>query len=263
MDATPLIVDRRTPLEALRSILAGEDQRYLRDGFIVSDNGTYVGLATGEALVRAVTELRIEAARYANPLTFLPGNIPISQHLERLLAAGLPFVACYADMNNFKPFNDQYGYWRGDEVICLAAELLQRQCDPLVDFIGHVGGDDFFLVLQSDDWRDRCLAAVSQFNQSVQGFFSKEEIAEQGFWGDDRKGVRCFFPLTSIAIGAVIVGAGVDLHADDIASAAALTKRQAKARNLGLHALPIEAALGPDSMPGRAAQPAPGIEQRA
>jgi diguanylate cyclase (GGDEF)-like protein len=228
MNETPLVVERRTPVESLATVLTGDDQRYLSDGFIVVDNGRYVGLATGEDLVRAVTELRVEAARYANPLTFLPGNIPISQHLDRLLAASVPFVACYADLDNFKPFNDQYGYWRGDEVIRLAAAVIQANADPTLDFVGHVGGDDFLVVFQSADWELRASRIIDDFNARMRPFFARKEIAEQGFWGEDRKGVRTFFPLTSMAIGAVVVVPGSLDHHEDVASAAAAAKRKAK-----------------------------------
>ena len=71
------------------------------------------------ALVRRVTELRIDAARYANPLTQLPGNIPITEHVRRLVETGQGFVACYCDLNHFKPYNDQYGYFLGDRMIQL------------------------------------------------------------------------------------------------------------------------------------------------
>lgn len=235
MNATPLVVERRTPLESLASVLTGEDQRYLSDGFVVVDNGAYVGLGTGEDLVRAVTELRVEAARYANPLTFLPGNIPISQHLDRLLAAGIEFVTCYADLDNFKPFNDQYGYWRGDEVIRLAAAVIQSHADPTCDFVGHVGGDDFLIVYQSEDWEARVQGIIDEFNARVRSFFDPPEVAQCGFWGEDRKGVRTFFPLTSMAIGVLVVAPGAFDHHEDVASAAAGAKRRAKASISRVH----------------------------
>ncbi|MFM2051854.1 MAG: hypothetical protein RL682_2345 [Pseudomonadota bacterium] len=77
----PRVVEREHSIDELVGILTSQDQRYLLDGFIVTDNGRYVGLGTGDQLVRSVTETRIEAARHANPLTFLPGNIPISLHM--------------------------------------------------------------------------------------------------------------------------------------------------------------------------------------
>lgn len=228
MQKDPLVVDRRTPLESLQSILTGADQRYLLDGFIVTDNNHYVGLGTGESLVRAVTELRIEAARYANPLTALPGNIPITLHLNRLISGRKPFVVCYADLNNFKPFNDQYGYWRGDLVIRLIANTLTKHADPQADFVGHVGGDDFVVVFQGDDWRERCLQIISEFNSGVREHFSRADNEQSGFWGEDRKGQRCFFPMTSLSIGAVIARPGEFSTSEEVASAAAAAKRKAK-----------------------------------
>lgn len=228
MQDDPLKVDRRTPLESLQSILTGADQRYLLDGFIVTDNGRYIGLGTGESLVRAVSEIRIEAARYANPLTALPGNIPITVHLNRLLSGNKPFIVCYADLNHFKPFNDQYGYWRGDEVIRLVASLLVKHADPQVDFVGHVGGDDFIVVFQSDCWRERCAQIISEFNHQVHQHFSKADIALNGFWGEDRKGARCFFELVTLSIGAVVAPPGAFHSSEEVASAAAAVKRKAK-----------------------------------
>jgi EAL domain-containing protein (putative c-di-GMP-specific phosphodiesterase class I) len=249
MNDAPTIVDRRMPLESMTRILAGEDQRYLVDGFVIADNGRYAGLGTGEALVRAVSELRIEAARYANPLTFLPGNIPISQHIDRLLAAKAAFVACYADLNNFKPFNDQYGYWRGDEMIRLCATLLQAHADPSVDFVGHVGGDDFLVVFQSDDWRVRCTRLIAEFNRRARDFFSAVEAAAGFFEGEDRRGQRCSFPLTTLSVGAVVVEPDSYEDHEAVASAAALAKRHAKSNGLSFHELcaPTVFPLGPRS----------------
>ena len=101
----PCLIERNHRIDELVGILTADDQRYLADGFIVTENGRYLGLGTADQLVRSVTETRIEAARHANPLTFLRGNVPISQHLDRLLKSGADFVACYADLNDLKPFN--------------------------------------------------------------------------------------------------------------------------------------------------------------
>jgi len=138
-NTAPRVVEQDCDVEQLMGILTSQDQRYLSDGYIVTDNGRYLGLGTGDQLVRAVTETRIEAARHANPLTFLPSKIPISLHIQRLLESGTEFVACYADLNNFKPFNDHYGYWRGDQMIRLVARLATAHCDARSDFMGACG----------------------------------------------------------------------------------------------------------------------------
>ncbi|MEW6099769.1 MAG: phosphodiesterase [Pseudomonadota bacterium] len=232
---TPLLVDMHTGVEELTAILTSEDQRYLADGFIITENGRYRGLGTGEQLVRAVTELRIEAARHANPLTFLPGNIPISDHIGRLLASGCDFVACYGDLNHFKPFNDHYGYWRGDEMIRLAARAFVTHCDPRRDFVGHVGGDDFVVLFQSEDWMDRCQHIIESFNERALALFDPQALAAGGIEAEDRHGVLRFFPCTTLSIGALRVRPGIFTDPDAVASAAASAKRIAKARACGLH----------------------------
>ncbi|KWB45229.1 diguanylate cyclase [Burkholderia ubonensis] len=241
----PLMIENATTVEQLALLLANNDQRYLADGFVITEHGRYVGLGTGESLVRAVTEMRIEAARYANPLTFLPGNIPISAHIDRLLARDAGFHACYVDLNQFKPFNDQYGYWQGDEVLKYAATVLAGICDPQRDFLGHVGGDDFLVLFQSDDWHARAAAAIGRFNDSAQRFYTLVDQRAGGLHGEDRHGNPAFFGFVTMAIGAVGVPAGAHramrYGSDEIASVAALAKRRAKQQPDGLAVVDLDA----------------------
>jgi diguanylate cyclase (GGDEF)-like protein len=237
MHEGPLLCDVRQSLESMADILRGQDQRYLSDGFVITRDGFYLGLGTGESLVRRVTELRIEAARYANPLTFLPGNIPVTEHVARLLRAELPFTVAYVDLNHFKPFNDQYGYFRGDEMIRLLAGILTTQVNPRCDFVGHIGGDDFLLVFQSEDWEERCRHMVALFNQRARTLFADEDIARQGIVGEDRHGNTQFFPLTTVAIGAVRVMPPFPGRPETLATLAARAKRHAKRAQVGFYLL--------------------------
>ncbi|THF62737.1 EAL domain-containing protein [Pseudothauera rhizosphaerae] len=238
MNATPLRVEASAPMDSLISVLTGDDQRYLYEGFIITEDGRYAGLATGESLVRAVTERRIEAARHANPLTFLPGNIPITEHIRRLLDAEAEFAACYFDLNNFKPYNDLYGYWRGDEMIKLAAQVIAAHADLSQDFVGHVGGDDFVVLFQSEDWRLRCERAVYEFNRRARDLFDAGELARDGFESEDRRGFKVLFPLTTVAAGVVHVTAGQFHSPEEVASAAAAAKKVAKQAGSGIHVVP-------------------------
>ncbi|TXT37659.1 MAG: diguanylate cyclase/phosphodiesterase [Comamonadaceae bacterium] len=230
----PRLIERNHNVDDLVGILTSDDQRYLSDGFIVTDNGRYAGLGTGEQLVRSVTETRIEAARHANPLTFLPGNIPISEHIERLLNSGANFVACYADLNNFKPFNDQYGYWRGDEMIRLVARIAVAHCNPQRDFLGHVGGDDFILLFQSDNWQTQCEQIIQEFAEQALALFDEPARQAGGIHADDRYGVPRFFPLTTLSIGAIQIQSNDYSTAEEVASAAARAKHDAKTAGEGL-----------------------------
>lgn len=243
MHEEPLLCDIQQSLESMADILRGQDQRYLSDGFVITREGLYFGLGTGESLVRRVTELRIEAARYANPLTFLPGNIPVTEHVARLLHAGLAFTVAYVDLNHFKPFNDQYGYFRGDEMIRLLAGILTAQVNSRSDFVGHIGGDDFLLVLQSDDWEARCRQMVALFNQRARNLFAEEDLVRQYILGEDRHGNSQCFPLTTVAIGAVRVVPPFPGHPETLATLAARAKRHAKRAQVGFYLLSGESSL--------------------
>lgn len=251
MHAAPLVCDERQSVESMADILRGEDQRYLVDGFIITRAGHYLGLGTGEDLVRRVTELRIEAARHANPLTFLPGNIPVTEHIARLLRGKHPFVAAYADLNDFKPFNDRYGYFRGDGMIRLLADILTTQADPSLDFVGHIGGDDFLVLFQSDDWKVRCTRVLEEFNARARALFDPVDAARGGIEGEDRRGFRQFFPLTRIAIGAVLVEPPFPRRPEHIATLAARAKQHAKRERLGLHVI-VSAFMDGSGHPGDA-----------
>ncbi len=225
---SPVVVEQSATMEQLMRLLKLGDQRYLSEGLVIVNQGQYVGLATGEDLVRAVTEARIEAARYANPLTFLPGNIPIDIHMKRLLESDVPFHACYCDLNSFKPFNDVYGYWQGDKMIKLAAETLAEACDRQSDFLGHIGGDDFFILFQSPDWEARIRTAMAKFDEAAVGLYTPADIKADGIQSEDRHGNLRFYNFVTIAAGVVPVQAGAAIDSNVIATQAAAAKRQAK-----------------------------------
>ncbi len=228
MDKQPLIVSADMSVHELSALVVAAEQRYLVDGFIITDEGCYLGMGTGFELMRKMAELQISAARYANPLTGLPGNVPLSETIDRLLAAEVPFVVAYVDLDNFKPFNDLYGYAAGDEMIQLVGRLLADAADPERDFVGHVGGDDFALLLQSPDWEQRLQDALLAFDAGVRELFSAEHLALGGFQVAGRTGELSFFPLSTLSIGVVKVPPGQFLTHYEIGSATAEAKKQAK-----------------------------------
>jgi diguanylate cyclase (GGDEF)-like protein len=237
MNSDPAHLEYNATFDDSMGMLVSQDQSYLTDGFIISQNGRYVGIGTGENLVRTVTEYRVEAARHANPLTFFPGNVPITEHIKSLIASGNDFVCAYCDLNHFKPFNDQYGYWQGDEMILLLADIIFANAAPKRDFVGHVGGDDFIILFQSEDWLERCEKTIAEFNGKAEQLFDPEARERGGISAEDRSGNPAFFPITSLSIGAVKVVAGEFREAADVASAAAAAKRRAKKQGLGLSVL--------------------------
>ena len=230
----PRLIENKHNIDDLLGILTSDDQRYLNDGFIVVENGRYCGLCRGDQIVKSVTETRIEAARHANPLTFLPGNIPITQHIDRMLGRGTEFVVCYLDLNDFKSFNDRYGYWRGDEMIRLVAKVAAAHLAQRRDFLGHVGGDDFIVVFQSASWADHCRHMIEEFNAHAAILFDEADRLNGGIEAEDRQGFKRFFPLTTLSIGAVKVRPGDFKDAGQVANAAAAAKHAAKKSASGM-----------------------------
>lgn len=227
-DEKPLLVERNMPIEDLSHFLADADERYFNEGFIITEQGRYLGVASGQDLLRELTQLQIEAARYANPLTLLPGNVPINEQIEQLLHAGKPFVACYCDLDNFKPYNDAYSYRKGDEMIQLTGRILSWACDPKLDFIGHIGGDDFILLMQSRDWQARCEQALRSFEQAAELLFNPQHLAAKGYESEDRNNQTRFHPLVSLSIGACRISSEQYFSHHEVSAAATAAKKMAK-----------------------------------
>lgn len=185
-------------------------------------------MASVRDLLKRITELKIRNARHSNPLTLLPGNVPINWEIDNLLQSTADFHIAYFDLNHFKPFNDCYGYSRGDQVIRQLSSLLSSHINTEVDFLGHIGGDDFVVLFRSRDWRARCEQVVAAFEQRVQELYKASDLSTGGIWSQDRSGQPTFFPLLSLAIGVVHPDPYKCSSYHEVAELAAEAKKQAK-----------------------------------
>jgi diguanylate cyclase (GGDEF)-like protein len=228
MEKDFIAVEADTPLEKLSMRLTNQmSDDALPDDFIVTKDGEYLGVGTVIALLRRITELQIKNAKQANPLTGLPGNVPIAETIDALLAEHEPFALCYVDIDNFKPYNDVYGYQRGDEVIKFVARVLSESVDPSCDFIGHIGGDDFVIIYRSLDWKNRLEKALEQFKEGVKDFYDPFD-REHGIYAKDRQGQNRHFPIMSLSVGVVTPKPGQYHSHVEIAELATETKHAAK-----------------------------------
>ncbi len=227
MDRSALVVEKSASLLDLSDLILQSEPHHLSVGFIITDNGRYVGMGSGHDLLRLVTQMQINAARYANPLTLLPGNVPINEHIDSLLQAGATFVTCYCDLDHFKPFNDVYGYQKGDEVIQLTGRMLTEIAGPQ-DFLGHIGGDDFILIFQSEQWEARCQTLLAKIAETFPALYSEADRARGGIETEDRHGEKRFHAIVSLSLGAVMVGPNQFHSHHEVAAAAAVAKKQAK-----------------------------------
>jgi len=228
MEKRILIVDQQTSLHELSQQLMETDLRISMEGFVITRNGAYAGMASGQALLREITEWQINAARYANPLTQLPGNVPIQEYLETLLEQEGSGIVAYADLDHFKPYNDVYGYRKGDEIIQWTGMLLASACDPSMDFLGHVGGDDFILVLRGPNWEEQLEGILQKFAEGASRFFSPADLRRGGYETEDRSGTPRFHPLVSLSIGAIKISDGQFSTHHEVSAALTAAKKMAK-----------------------------------
>jgi len=166
----------------------------------------------------------------ASPLTRLPGNIAIEREIEKRLRQG-KFALCYADLDNFKSFADRYGYAKGSELIRLTGEIISEAVKACTDsnaFVGHIGGDDFVMVLSDDSAVQVCESVIKEFDAEVVKHYTPEDQARGGIEGPDRYGVQRFFPLMTISIAVIVHEAGEFLTSVELARAAAEIKDYTK-----------------------------------
>lgn len=228
LDGNTLMLESHLPIEQASSLVSEQMKQNKELDFIITENGHYLGMGSVIDLLKVITEMQVRSARYANPLTLLPGNVPIYEELDHLLREQQEFVVCYCDLDNFKPFNDKYGYEKGDQVIKDLADILRAEVPQEQDFIGHIGGDDFILIFRSDDWQARCQSILDRFEEIAPGYYSREDSAQQGIWSQDRSGNYRFFPLLTLSIGSVEPDASACKSHHDVAALASAAKREAK-----------------------------------
>ncbi|MFH1898741.1 MAG: response regulator [Candidatus Desantisbacteria bacterium] len=167
----------------------------------------------------------------ANPLTMLPGNNSIREKIDKHLEKKDIFALCYIDIDNFKIYNDIYGFEQGDKVIRLTASVIieaMRMHSGRNDFLGHIGGDDFVLITSIESVEVICMEILKRFDDSIPEMYSKEDREKGCVFSADRQGIMKKFPLMTISIGVVTNELKTILHSAQISQIASEMKQYAK-----------------------------------
>lgn len=173
----------------------------------------------------------LETNRRISPLTGLPGNVQIQAELKKRIANNDEFSVLYLDLDNFKAYNDVYGFIKGDEIIKYTADIISRCIHENYkneSFIGHIGGDDFIAIIPSLNSEDICENIILNFDKNVVGFFNDVDLQNGYIKVENRKGIIEQFPLTSISIGVVEVHRGRFDNVLEIGEVGAQVKHLAK-----------------------------------
>ncbi len=205
MNVAPLMIDKSTPLTEIAAVLSNATPQHLADGFIVVDEGCYVGMGSVNDILRVMSKTQLTAARYTNPLTLLPGPVPTNQHIAQLLTAEVAFTVCVAEIDPMKGFNDAHGFQKGDDLIRLCGLALRTALDSRVDFVGHIGGNRFVLLLQSGDWPERLDYALADFQRQLEIRMPSETLVDGGFIWKGKRGRVEHRPAPRLAIGAAVI----------------------------------------------------------
>ncbi|PWC44335.1 hypothetical protein TSO221_18040 [Azospirillum sp. TSO22-1] len=225
------VCDINTPLE---QVIEAFTTSGAADGVIIVECGEYAGYLGSNAIVRLVHERTLIAATDQNPLTRMPGNAAITRHIEMVLEGGTsPYLLVYFDFDNFKPFNDTFGFRQGDRALLMFAERLKAWAGGNGGFAGHIGGDDFFLAVGGVDER----SARAQLGDLVEGFRSDAESLYDpasraaGFiTATDRYGSERTFPLLTVSgVAVLLAGTPPDGGVEAITRVIATHKAKAKA----------------------------------
>ncbi len=189
-------------------------------------------LGAGEMRSRlSLVFARAARVRDSNPLTQLPGNYSITRQIQRLIDREDPFVIAYVDLDNFKSFNDKYGFLRGDDIIKMTARLLTNSVRKLglpEAFVGHVGGDDFVFIIPPDTLDGVCQEVIRNFDLIVQDFYDEDDRIRGCIDSTNRKGEKECFPFVSISIAVVTNEFRPIRHIGEVSAIAAEVKKRVK-----------------------------------
>lgn len=169
--------------------------------------------------------------RRISPLTGLPGNVQIQAEMKKRLLNKERFAMFYFDLDNFKAYNDTYGFANGDEIIKFTARTIVDNIHNIGmdnSFIGHIGGDDFVAITGAADYEKICRDIISDFDTYVLGYYNDEDVEKGYIEVANRRGIIEQFPLTSISIGVVEVAPGRFKNTLEIGEVGAQVKHQAK-----------------------------------
>jgi diguanylate cyclase (GGDEF)-like protein len=183
-----------------------------------------------------VNRIELALARMArvfdnNPLSKLPGNTSILQAIQHSIESEEKYAVCYSDIDNFKPYNDRYGFSQGDDVILMVARITVNAVDELArkdSFIGHVGGDDFVFIVREEKTQAVCERILDNFEVVKKMFLSSDDLEAGCYVEKDRQGRETTFGLLSLSIAVVLTETNKYTHSGEVATVAAQIKHYVK-----------------------------------
>jgi len=174
----------------------------LYNPIVVEKEGEYSGIVTIKDLLDTCTKIELDTAMHSNPLTGLPGNLLIEKEISRRIFGQAPYCITYYDIDNFKAYNDAYGFQNGDLMIALVADVL-KMCAVKNEFIGHIGGDDFIVICDYHQGETYCQSVLDSFTAQLDSLYREEDIQNGYIVSKNRNGVTENFPIASLSVSGI------------------------------------------------------------
>jgi diguanylate cyclase (GGDEF)-like protein len=226
-DKEPLIVDYFQSITEVSKLAMDRKEETRYDYVIVTKNNKYFGIVSIQSLLLKLVEVQVEFASLLNPLTRLPGNHVIEGKLKDIIQEE-KFSILYFDLDNFKAYNDTYGFKKGDGLLQLTAELLKNAFLKKGFFLGHIGGDDFIAVLNHYDFRGICESIITSFDEAIKGFYDTNHQSQQYVLAENRQGVKEKIALVSLSIAIVTNQYRSFSNMEELVEYAAVVKKSCK-----------------------------------
>ncbi len=194
-----LCVDYQNSIDSVAKKAMHRHYDKIYDFITVTKDNKYFGIVTVKDLLEKSIEIEVINAKHLNPLSELPGNMLIEKQLEMCIDSPVSYTILYFDVDNFKPYNDVYGFENGDRLIRCLSRILKDSI-PKTNFIGHIGGDDFIAIMSDCNAQEICEKIVAEFDKATLLFLNRNDIDKGYITTHNRKGTRERFPLLSLSI---------------------------------------------------------------
>ena len=197
-----LRVNYNMPIDQVSRIAMQRGAELLYNPIVVEKEDKYIGIVTIKGLLEAHTKIEIDTAMHTNTLTKLPGNLIIEREIAHRMTSDNPYCIIYIDLDNFKAYNDAYGFQNGDLMLTLVADILKEYALKN-EFVGHIGGDDFIMICDYHEAGILCMGIINDFSSQVISLYSDEDLRNGSIIAKNRHGVTEIFPIASLSIAGI------------------------------------------------------------
>lgn len=227
MSTDTMIVESDCAIEYVAEWAMEREKSKLYDAVVVLKDNRYMGIVTIKKLLTTAISIQVKRAWETNPLTKLPGNQMVESQIKSLVGEKKPYGIMYLDLDNFKAYNDSYGFHNGDRMISTLVRAMKEACSNS-DFIGHIGGDDFVIITRTKKAHEIGEKIIDYFKSNLKNLYNETDWERGYIVSKNRNGLTENFPMASVSIAIVTNEKDRDKTIKDLSKRIVKAKKQAK-----------------------------------